>query len=90
METVRAAAVVAALAPPHHLLIPFSDPNRDITPLRSEWSHATRLHPMKFIGSATVALIVLLIADEALNDERFTRATIVAIRQAFASIGIHF
>jgi hypothetical protein len=45
---------------------------------------------MKFIGSATVALIVLLIADEALNDERFTRATIVAIRQALASIGIHF
>ena len=48
------------------------------------------LHPMKFIGSAAVALVVLLIADEALNDERFTRATIVAIRQALASTGIHF
>ena len=45
---------------------------------------------MKFIGSATVALIILLIVDEALNDERFTRATIVAIRQALASTGIHF
>jgi hypothetical protein len=45
---------------------------------------------MKFIGSATVALIILLIVDEALNDERFTRATIVAIRQALASMGIHF
>jgi hypothetical protein len=89
MKTVRAGAVVAALTPPHHLNS-VQRPEPDITPLRPEWSHATRLHPMKFIGSATVALIILLIVDEALNDERFTRSTIAAIRQALASTGIHF
>jgi hypothetical protein len=35
---------------------------------------------MKFIGSAAVAVVVLLIADEALNDERFTHAN--AMREA--------
>jgi hypothetical protein len=45
---------------------------------------------MKFIGSSAVALIVLLIADEALNDRRYTRATIDLLRHLLASIGIHF
>jgi hypothetical protein len=45
---------------------------------------------MKFIGSAAVAFIVLYIADELFNDGLFTRATIVALRQALASIGIQF
>jgi hypothetical protein len=45
---------------------------------------------MKFIKSAVVALIVLLIADEALNDRRFASATIDLLRHVLASIGIHF
>jgi hypothetical protein len=45
---------------------------------------------MKFIGSTAVALIVLLSADEALNDGRFTRVTIDLLRHVLASIGIHF
>ena len=45
---------------------------------------------MRFIGSAVVALGILLIADVALNDERFMRATIVVARHALASIGISF
>jgi hypothetical protein len=45
---------------------------------------------MKLIKSAVVALIVLLIADEALNDRRFTRVTIDLLRHVLASIGIHF
>jgi hypothetical protein len=44
---------------------------------------------MRFIGSAAVALVVLWIADETVNDARFTRATIAVLRQAVASIGIH-
>jgi hypothetical protein len=45
---------------------------------------------MKFIGSAAVAVIVLWVADEALNNARYTRATIALLRPALASIGIHF
>jgi hypothetical protein len=45
---------------------------------------------MRIIASAAVAVVLLLIADVALNDERFTRATIVALREALGSIGIHF
>jgi hypothetical protein len=45
---------------------------------------------MRFIGSATVALVVLSCADELFNGERFTRAAIVMLRNVVAAIGIHF
>jgi hypothetical protein len=49
---------------------------------------------MRFIGSAAVALITLYFADELFNDARFTRAIIVALRQALgvnpiSFLGIH-
>jgi hypothetical protein len=45
---------------------------------------------MRFIGSAAVAVIVLWFVDELFNDARFTRATMVVLRPALRSIGIHF
>jgi hypothetical protein len=45
---------------------------------------------MRFIGSAAVALVVLWLVDEALNDGRFTNVTINLVRQVFGSFGIHF
>jgi hypothetical protein len=44
---------------------------------------------MRFIGSAAVALIILYVADQFLNDGRFTGVTIDAARQVLALAGIH-
>jgi hypothetical protein len=40
---------------------------------------------MKFIGSAVITLVVLVIADAALNDERFARRLLCYGRQPHQS-----
>jgi hypothetical protein len=47
------------------------------------------LHPMKFIGSAATAVVVLWFVDQLFNDARFTHVAMVVLRPALASIGIH-